>query len=817
MVWNQGYLSLAVVLLFLGMAVQPAVAGPNLDDFPDKTDARDGRELAAPFRELAGLVAALKADTTDPTDSDSDGLPDSVEWVIGTDPLNNDTDFDQINDSREIELQLDPNEIDSNRDGLADYFETGNVSLDLDGDGVGNAWDWDNDNDGVVDSIDLSPFARTDTYSNLSLSINSSGKPTYVDLQLRTKNPDNMRLIDQAWNWPADDKGQMQDLDNSGEDVIVTPMLVFETNTALDMVQVADYGMFVDGQTAYLPLVPVSDYGNIVAFNARMFIPDLGGPALVSGNLSLSWMVTGYSDSIVYGLKADNGDYVSVNQTGVVRANASELTESEGLEIVDTGTGSVTLKAANGNCLGVGSDYAISASSDVEGYTIILKEDVGNNKIILKKNERNYVTVHVSDNALYLDATEKANATVFTLTDPWIQPSAVTLAVYPEDFMLTGLSVQENFGSDFGAFYGGDVANLTAANLLIAYDFLRNGTNRVADMPGLLAGYNVSVQSKRASFAHRDLAVVATMGKGLRDMIGTLPDHKILPIINIMEDRSTVVELSELGGASHIKGRSLSANLVAQPVVTSKTLKTNWYDTDNDTCVEIGRMLQELNEHGLSEESFALLAVLYLAWNTGEHTVSSIDGQPVDFMVPDVEKIPDIAFNVVSKGLTGIEMALKVAKRFEKYQLGLQWVKKLERWNKYMDMDLDYLAFGERFLQADNVNLAKVVKTGTLKWATKVSKVLKYVGIIADIGVAIFTIVVMIKESGGTAAGTGTAIVTAAINLAYGLMVGYVAGVLCACGPAGWVLAGVFLLLVILSESVRSLPHGKSWAELVVQ
>ncbi len=168
MVWNQSYLSLAVVLLFLGMAVQPAVAGPNLNDIPDETDARDGRELAAPFRELAGLVAALKADTTDPTDSDSDGLPDSVEWVIGTDPLNNDTDFDQINDSREIELQLDPNEIDSNRDGLADYFETGNVSLDLDGDGVANAWDWDNDNDGVVDSIDLSPFAKTDTYSNFS-------------------------------------------------------------------------------------------------------------------------------------------------------------------------------------------------------------------------------------------------------------------------------------------------------------------------------------------------------------------------------------------------------------------------------------------------------------------------------------------------------------------------------------------------------------------------------------------------------------------------------------------------------------------------
>ena len=101
------YIALGVVLLFLGLAAQPAIAQPHPSDDVTMAGSRDGRELSAPFRELSALVAELKASAADPTDSDSDGLPDSVELVIGTDPQNDDTDSDRINDSYEIELQLE--------------------------------------------------------------------------------------------------------------------------------------------------------------------------------------------------------------------------------------------------------------------------------------------------------------------------------------------------------------------------------------------------------------------------------------------------------------------------------------------------------------------------------------------------------------------------------------------------------------------------------------------------------------------------------------------------------------------------------------
>ena len=109
---------------------------------------------------LKALVEDLLSVTTDTTDTDNDGLPDSVEAVIGTDPNNTDSDFDRLDDGWEVDNNLDPLEPDSNFDGMADYHEvSGSSSLDFDGDGIDNAWDFDNDGDGINDNVDYSPFS----------------------------------------------------------------------------------------------------------------------------------------------------------------------------------------------------------------------------------------------------------------------------------------------------------------------------------------------------------------------------------------------------------------------------------------------------------------------------------------------------------------------------------------------------------------------------------------------------------------------------------------------------------------------------------
>ncbi|MDG6218782.1 MAG: RICIN domain-containing protein, partial [Candidatus Thermoplasmatota archaeon] len=164
-------------------------------------------------------------------DTDNDGLYDTVEILLGTDINNSDSDFDQLDDFFEVQHNLNPLNPDSNNDGISDYTEIYNVSLDLDGDGVPNAWDSDNDGDGVSDSKDLSPFSKTSLNDYFSVDIKTNGNPSFMDFQIRPKNPNHLTLPLQYWDWPKDAEGLMRDLDDSEEDVFILPYLELSIQT----------------------------------------------------------------------------------------------------------------------------------------------------------------------------------------------------------------------------------------------------------------------------------------------------------------------------------------------------------------------------------------------------------------------------------------------------------------------------------------------------------------------------------------------------------------------------------------------------------
>lgn len=106
---------------------------------------------------LSGL-AALLALTPVPVaavDSDSDGLEDADEALLGTDPLDFDTDNDLLGDRTEVDslVGLDPLDADTDDDGLLDGDE------DSDGDGALGAGetdpaDPDSDGDGLTDGLE---------------------------------------------------------------------------------------------------------------------------------------------------------------------------------------------------------------------------------------------------------------------------------------------------------------------------------------------------------------------------------------------------------------------------------------------------------------------------------------------------------------------------------------------------------------------------------------------------------------------------------------------------------------------------------------
>ncbi len=134
----------------------PTKADTDGDGLPDGIEDKDRDGVVDPGE-------------TDPTKADTDGggVPDGTEdldrdGVVDpgeTNPLdpsdddvNRDTDKDGVPDVRERELGLDPNDADSDDDGVIDGTDG---LTDTDGDGTLDALDPDSDNDGIKDGTEL--------------------------------------------------------------------------------------------------------------------------------------------------------------------------------------------------------------------------------------------------------------------------------------------------------------------------------------------------------------------------------------------------------------------------------------------------------------------------------------------------------------------------------------------------------------------------------------------------------------------------------------------------------------------------------------
>jgi hypothetical protein len=268
-------------------------------------------------------------------DADRDGLTDMEEQSVGTDPTYADTDEDGIGDAVEVkgfELSgqhwyMDALRMDSNQDSITDIqeydFNADGQPDDTNGNDIPDVFDRDNDGDGVPDDKDLAPFsALPAVFSDASpfqLIIDGlmAEVPTFVDFQIR---PENIRHLWFAFNvldWPEDNKGVVQDIDNAtfatlngrtdsnnaNGDMKLIPMLEIRMPDGganlPDQHTLEPYGINItdlndDGseKAAYVPLSLISDdqTGQRVAFGGRM-------PFVASGSwpqpyeVRLVWLV----------------------------------------------------------------------------------------------------------------------------------------------------------------------------------------------------------------------------------------------------------------------------------------------------------------------------------------------------------------------------------------------------------------------------------------------------------------------------------------------------------------------------------------------
>ena len=325
---------------------------------------------AQPTFALAALVPDVIAPASDDgADSDSDGLTDHQEELLGLDAYDPDYDDDLITDTLEVEgfeypvgsgqmWYTDPQEMDTNKDGIGDgrewFLDQDEDGLpdDTDGDGVPDLFDDDNDGDGVPDNLDLSPYTTTrggspfNDANPFSLIVDNltPGKPTYVEFQLRPTNPDHLWYAYNVLDWPDGDRqGQIQDddgatfadvLDNDSPsdangDLKLLPMLEIRISGSPDNLPPtstleSQYGIYVqdfqgDGaeKAAYVPLqlATENDSGARVAFYGKMLYLPSSLPGGTEGGwgdaqqVRLVWAVQALVDECEsYSLGDTDGD-----------------------------------------------------------------------------------------------------------------------------------------------------------------------------------------------------------------------------------------------------------------------------------------------------------------------------------------------------------------------------------------------------------------------------------------------------------------------------------------------------------------------------
>ncbi len=161
-----------------------AIIGPEIPskDSDSKTTTINLKTPGAGTTKTPGAnPTPTKTTTAGNPDSDNDGLSDSDEALIGTNPDDEDTDDDGLTDSEEVDAGTDPLEADTDGDGLNDGDElilTGTLPLvqDTDGDGL-----FDGDEVNVFGSDPTTEDTDTDELTDFDEVINFQTNPNNPD------------------------------------------------------------------------------------------------------------------------------------------------------------------------------------------------------------------------------------------------------------------------------------------------------------------------------------------------------------------------------------------------------------------------------------------------------------------------------------------------------------------------------------------------------------------------------------------------------------------------------------------------------------
>jgi hypothetical protein len=155
MATSNGNETLSEGMYFYVEIAQNSFIDSDMDNISDINETIFGTDPNNPDTDNDGIYDGIEIiDYSSSEDSDGDGLIDALD---SDNIISNDTDNDGVSDSRELALGLNPNNSDSDGDGINDSLEIGRANENLP--------PIDYDRDGIIDAFESS----TDAYNNNSI------------------------------------------------------------------------------------------------------------------------------------------------------------------------------------------------------------------------------------------------------------------------------------------------------------------------------------------------------------------------------------------------------------------------------------------------------------------------------------------------------------------------------------------------------------------------------------------------------------------------------------------------------------------------
>jgi len=754
------------------MKVEQIFNQPNWQDSNSRiqSDAELSMGSLEPPRQpfsLKNLVIELQ-NVTSPTanDTDLDGLKDSIEAVIGTDPYNNDTDSDDLDDFYEVFNDLDPLNMDTNEDDFPDYYEVTNVTLDFDNDGVVNAWDFDNDNDGVNDGVDLSPFGSSIVHSKFNFTITTDGKPITMNFQIVPEDSEHLKLLYETWDWPYDVEGAMQDLDNSTEDVQISPWLRITPNVLPDQDAVRDRGVVVKSDWVEISLSPVTEQGTIVALNGMFYYPE-ASPMTLTLQTELIWDITGNTDKVAKALLASNGKYVCVGSDGLLIANttAANYDNQSLFQWIELEENKVALKIPNKGFVSVADNGTLITTSTELGDRETFQISQNGNQTSFKAYNNKYLTIK-PDGVVIANSSTSA---IFEVGDLGYYPDITHLVTYTEPFKFTGFNIEESYGCNLSLYYSEDRNQTIAADMLLTYDFIRNSTTTLADMPALMAYHNISIDSQNQSFSDALEAFISMSNEMLPTVLDSLPKGETYPIITATEAISKVLGMRNLLEGNVSMGASCTINFTNEVKTTTKTLKTDFYNssgTQTYVALTTNEVLNVIMNWNLDDNTTRTLMMMMMLWIVGEVRITTYGEVGLNFTPPENKYLETIG-KVSTTGLSTLSFLVTEILTYHAFKslrfcymtLAYKGGKAvLSNWEVYkivrrtnpnvlrslrMNRMLGVIRGGGKFGKTTSFMIRG------LQTLAKIGKVLDVIGILIGVGVSIWAAVQLANTIGG--------------------------------------------------------------------